>query len=263
MLALPADQPGDLPAAFAALWRHAALPPLMQAGVMESAGVLRHHVLVHDGASQSPEVLVAARERLRTLAGSLGSSCQLLSINTGSGQGPPPGHPPWVDLLHGCLPGGGGGEAAQRVAVPAGGLGAWLSGADLSSLAAFVQELSVRCLLPHMETRLRALNTQVRRQQGGKGRLDSCPLYPPARLPARCMCLRTQCRASHPLTGDHQPQGPEEPAEKLAVAQDCQRRRWQRARHQCLWQRKWWWCWQWQRQCQWCCRRQLPCARQR
>ncbi|KAL4852692.1 Trafficking protein particle complex subunit 8 [Chlorella vulgaris] len=174
VLALPADQPGDLPAAFAALWRHAVLPPLMQAGVMESAGVLRHHVLVHDGASQGPEVLVAARERLRTLAGSLGSSCQLLSINTGSGQGPPPGHPPWVDLLHGCLPGGGGGEAAQRVAVPAGGLGAWLSGADLSSLAAFVQELSVRCLLPHMETRLRALNTQVTTNRKGlKNQLKS------------------------------------------------------------------------------------------
>ena len=39
---LPADAAGDLAAVFGTLWHQAPLPPLMQAGVMEAAGVLRH-----------------------------------------------------------------------------------------------------------------------------------------------------------------------------------------------------------------------------
>ncbi len=165
MLALPADAEGDLVAAFAALWRHSALPPLMQAGVMEAAGVLRHHVLVHDASGMGPEVLVAAHEKLRQLAVTLGSSCQLITINSGSGSGAPVGPRPWQDMLHGCLPGGGGGEptAGSRPPVPPAGLGAWLSEADMSGLASFVHELAARHVIPHLEARLRALNVQVGR----------------------------------------------------------------------------------------------------
>lgn len=170
MLALPADAEGDLAAAFAALWRHSALPPLMQAGVMEAAGVLRHHVLVHDAASMGPEVLAAAQEKLRQLATTLGSSCQLLAINSGSGVGAPTGPRLWQDMLHGCLPGGGGGEPAAggRPPVPQGGLGAWLSDADMAGLAGFVHELAARHVAPHLESRLRALNAQVQ-PRGGAG----------------------------------------------------------------------------------------------
>ncbi|EFN58685.1 hypothetical protein CHLNCDRAFT_140292 [Chlorella variabilis] len=176
--------PDDLAAAFAALWRHSALPPLMQAGVMESAGVLRHYVLLHDAASQGPEVLVAAQEKLHQLGSTLGTSCQVLSINSGSGGGSPVGPRLWADMLHGCLPDGGGGEPAERPPVPPGGLGAWLSEADMSGLAGFVHELAVRSILPHMEMRLRALNVQVTANRKGlknqlksllwrKGALDS------------------------------------------------------------------------------------------
>lgn len=172
MLALPADAEGDLAAAFAALWWHSALPPLMQAGVMEAAGVLRHHVLVHDAASMGPEVLAAAREKLRQLAATLGSSCQLLTINSGSGAGAPGGPRFWQDMLHGCLPGGGGGEPAEgsRPPVPPAGLAAWLSEADAAGLAGFVHELAARHVIPHLEARLRALNAQVGRRCEGRAR---------------------------------------------------------------------------------------------
>ncbi|KAL4458148.1 hypothetical protein ABPG75_013013 [Micractinium tetrahymenae] len=176
VLALPADAEGDLAAAFAALWRHSALPPLMQAGVMEAAGVLRHYVLVHDAASMGPEVLLAAQEKLRQLAATLGSSCQVLTINSGSGAGAPVGPRLWQDMLHGCLPGGGGGEpaAGSRSPAPPGGLGAWLSEADMAGLAAFVHELAARHVIPHLESRLRALNVQVTANRRGlKNQLKS------------------------------------------------------------------------------------------
>lgn len=163
ILALPTTQGGDLAAAFAALWRQAALPPLMQAGVMEASAVLRHYVLVHDAASQGPEVAAAAQEQMHNLAGTMGAvNCQLLTINRGAqdGSNARP-QPPWASMLHGCLPGGGAGEPAQRVPVPAGGLGASLSDGDVSGLELFVRELATRCILPHVEARLRALNAQV------------------------------------------------------------------------------------------------------
>lgn len=162
MLALPADHAGDLAAAFAALWRHEALPPLMQAGVMDAAGVLRHHVLVHDASAMGPDVLAAAQGRLQAAAATLGSGgCQVLRINSGSGGGPPVAPRLWSDMLHPCLPGGGAGEPAERLPTPAGGLGAWLSEGDASGLSGFVHELAVRGVIPHLEARLRALNAQV------------------------------------------------------------------------------------------------------
>ena len=167
VLALPADHEGDLVAAFAALWRHSALPPLMQAGVMEAAGVLRHYVLVHDASSMGPGVLAAAQEKLRCMASTLGSSCQLLTINSGSGGGAPVDPRLWADMRHGAPEGGGAGEPAQRPAPPAAGLGAWLSEGDMSALAAFVHELAVRCVLPHLEARLRGLNVQVTANRKG------------------------------------------------------------------------------------------------
>ena len=137
----------------------------MQAGVMASSDVLRAYVLVHDASSRGPDVLQAAEERVRQLGSSLGGPCHVLTINSGSGAGAPVGPRLWADMLHGCLPGGGGGEPAERVAAPAAGLGAWLSEGDVSSLAAFVHELAVRSILPHLEMRLRALNAQVRRDR--------------------------------------------------------------------------------------------------
>lgn len=206
--------PDDLAAAFAALWRHSALPPLMQAGVMESAGVLRHYVLLHDAASQGPEVLVAAQEKLHQLGSTLGTSCQVLSINSGSGGGSPVGPRLWADMLHGCLPDGGGGEPAERPPVPPGGLGAWLSEADMSGLAGFVHELAVRSILPHMEMRLRALNVQVRRWASQR-QFACLGLLRPQRCPAHSLVLPLLCR---PI-GNCQPQRSEEPAEELALAQ--------------------------------------------
>lgn len=162
---LPTTHGGDLAAAFAALWQQASLPPLMQAGVMDASAVLRHYVLVHDAASQSPEVAEAAQEQLHRFAGMVGAvNCQLLTINRGAVDGAHTGtQQSWAPLLHGCLPGGGAGEPAQRVPAPAGGLGACLSSDDMSGLALFVRELATRCILPHVEARLRELNMQVRK----------------------------------------------------------------------------------------------------
>lgn len=256
VLALPADAAGDLAAVFGTLWHQAPLPPLMQAGVMEAAGVLRHYVLVHDAASMGPEVLAAAQEKLRVLAATLGSSCQLLSINSGGG-GAPVGPRLWADALHGCLPGGGGGEPAERPPAPPGGLGAALSEADMSALATFVHELAARHVIPHLEGRVRALNVQVRVQRacrrllgGGGVRGGTAAAAARASLSARApYCLSS--RPVHPClplqsplagqpslscgcvwitlpTGHRQPQGPQEPAQEPAVAQGQQQ---QQQRH--------------------------------
>ena len=169
MLALPSDYDGDLAAGFAALWRMQALPPLMQAGVMEAAAVLRHYVLVHDASSAPAAVATAAAERARAAGAALGAPCHLLTINSGSGNGPPVAPRLWADALHSCVEGGGAGEPAERPVPPPGGLGAWLSESDSSGLAAFVHELAVRGVIPHMEARLRALNAQVGAGQGRGG----------------------------------------------------------------------------------------------
>ena len=42
------------------------------------------------------------------------------------------------------------------------GLGAALSSADLAAVRRFLEEFTVRSLLPHLEARLRAVNFQVR-----------------------------------------------------------------------------------------------------
>lgn len=169
MLALPADYGGDLAAGFAALWRHDALPPLMQAGVMEAAGVLRHYLLLHDASCQGPEVAAAAQQRVAAAGASLGAACTVLTINSGHGAGAPCGPRFWADTLQGCLPGGGAGEAGARLPAPAAGLGACLSEGDLEGLSRCVHELAVRGVIPAMEARLRALNAQVRGRRGGQG----------------------------------------------------------------------------------------------
>lgn len=161
MLALPSDHVGDLVAGFAGLWRHSELPPLMQAGVMEAAGVLRYYVLLHDASSSGPEALAEAQERLRLAAPALGGACQLLTINSGSGVAAPVDPRLWADALQSCLPAGGAGELAARLPAPPGSLAAWLSESDLARLSAFVHELAVRGIIPHMEARLRSLNAQV------------------------------------------------------------------------------------------------------
>lgn len=161
VLALPSDYEGDLAAGFAALWHMPALPPLMQAGVMEAAAVLRHYVLVHDASSAAPAVAAAAAERARAAAAVLGAPCYLLTINSGGGGGSPVPPRLWADALHASVAGGGAGEPAERPSPPPGGLGAWLSEDDTSGLASFVHELAVRGVIPHMEARLRALNGQV------------------------------------------------------------------------------------------------------
>ncbi|PRW18320.1 trafficking particle complex subunit 8 [Chlorella sorokiniana] len=174
VLALPSDFEGDLAAGFAGLWRMPALPPLMQAGVMEAAAVLRHYVLVHDVSSAQPAVAAAAAERARAAAAVLGAPCHLLTINNGSGSGPPVAPRLWADALHACVAGGGAGEPAERPPAPPSGLGAWLSEGDTSGLAAFVHELAVRGVIPHMEARLRALNAQVTANRKGlKNQLKS------------------------------------------------------------------------------------------
>ena len=185
ILALPADHEGDLAAAFAGLWQYpdTGLPPLMQAGVMESSAgaVLRLGVLVYDAASMAPGVLAAAQSKVQQLqqgggAAALGGgSCQLLTINSnGSGGGAPIPPGTWGNFLHCCcMPGGGAGEPAQRPPVPAAGLGAWLGDSDVAGLRVFVHDWAVRGVIPHLEARLRALNLQVgcgRGREGGRAR---------------------------------------------------------------------------------------------
>ena len=98
LLVLPADYAGDLAAAFNELWSPAALPALMQQGVMEPR-VLRHYVLLHD-ARQGDIVLRDAQARMRQLSSTLGSNCHVVTINSGPAAGPAraaaPPTPAWV-----------------------------------------------------------------------------------------------------------------------------------------------------------------------
>lgn len=253
VLALPSDYEGDLAAGFAALWRMPALPPLMQAGAMESTAVLRHYVLVHDASSAAPAVAAAAAERARAAAAALGAPCHLLTINSGSGSGAPVAPRLWADALHACVAGGGAGEPAERPPPPPAGLGAWLSEGDISGLAAFVHELAVRGVISHMEARLRALNAQVGSRAGRRAGNCAMGLAPGCAASDGCSSGERQATSAgcHRLfawlahltvlpccpAGHRQPQGPEEPAEEPAVAQGrpCVRRRQRQPCHLCTW----------------------------
>lgn len=86
MLVLPSTIAGDPVAAFEELFaRSGALPPLMQAGVMEPR-IPKHYVFLHDARSAPPGGLERAQALLRQLAASLGPSvgqqCHLLAINS-------------------------------------------------------------------------------------------------------------------------------------------------------------------------------------
>jgi hypothetical protein len=151
---------GDLQGAFDMLWQQTARP-VLESGVADPAGFLRHYVLIHDAACQGPEVLAAAQQRLRLLMGTLGPTCSILSINRGTGAAMAADPHLWADMLHGCVSGGGAGEPAERGPAPDQALCACLSEADISALRTFVHELAVRSILPHMEMRMRVLNMQV------------------------------------------------------------------------------------------------------
>ena len=161
LLVLPADHAGDLALAFNELWDPAALPRSMQQGMMEPR-VLRHYVLLHD-ARHGDGVLHAAEARMRELSSTLGSNCHVVTINSGTVAGPPSmDSRMWTDALRAPLPGGGAGELASRPPQPPGGVGAALTQRNVDALAAFVHELAVRSIIPHLEARVRTLNHQAR-----------------------------------------------------------------------------------------------------
>lgn len=67
----------------------------------------------------------------------------------------------WRAHIRGTMPGGGAGEPQARPSVPPQGYGASLSTADMEGVAKFLEEFTVRVLLPHLEVRVRNLNHQV------------------------------------------------------------------------------------------------------
>lgn len=67
----------------------------------------------------------------------------------------------WKAHIKGTLPGGGAGEPSARPPIPPGGYGASLSPADVDGIAKFLEEFTVRMLLPYLEVRVRNLNHQV------------------------------------------------------------------------------------------------------
>ena len=67
----------------------------------------------------------------------------------------------WKAHIKGPLPGGGAGEPSARPPIPPGGYGASLSPADVDGIAKFLEEFTVRVLLPYLEVRVRNLNHQV------------------------------------------------------------------------------------------------------
>lgn len=109
------------------------------------------------------------------MSAALGAPCHLLVINSASSHplgGAPAGL--WAAALHGIVPGGGAGEAAARPPPPAGGLGAGLSQEDVAGVAAFVQELAVHSIIPHVEARIRALDrTATAARRGLRNQLKS------------------------------------------------------------------------------------------
>ncbi|KAK9825400.1 hypothetical protein WJX81_000447 [Elliptochloris bilobata] len=151
---------------FQALWAGAALPPLMRAGVMELR-LLLHHLLLHDDSRHAEGGYQRAEEKLRVARAALGhAAVGLARVNSGSGDpasqvgyAADPGR--WAAALAGAPRDGGAGELAARPAPPPGGLGARLTGANQEALAACLQDLAVRSLLPALEGRVRALNHQV------------------------------------------------------------------------------------------------------
>lgn len=67
----------------------------------------------------------------------------------------------WKAHIKGTLPAGGAGEPPARPPVPPGGYGASMSPADVDGIAKFLEEFTVRLLLPYLEVRVRHLNHQV------------------------------------------------------------------------------------------------------
>lgn len=177
LLALPADQGGDLVGAFRA--QHAAATaaiPALATGLAEKQ-LAMHYVLLHDAASMGPAALEGVHNKLHYLASALGGNVQLLTINSAAaaassnaggpavsqaGNAQSGGDPQrWATMLGACIQGGGAGEPAARPPPPTGGLGCALLREDLKGLASFVHEMAVRSLIPHMEGRVRALSAQV------------------------------------------------------------------------------------------------------
>ena len=95
---------------------------------------------------------------------SLGSTnCHLLKINTGKADSKSNiGYEGlWRAHIQGIMPGGGAGEPQTRPPVPPNGYGACLSTTDMQGVSTFLEEFTVRVLLPHLEVRVRNLNHQV------------------------------------------------------------------------------------------------------
>jgi tetratricopeptide (TPR) repeat protein len=107
----------------------------------------------------------------------------VITINGSSGA-PSPSPQRWDAALAGGVVGGGAGEPASRAPLPSGGRGAGLSSQDISALEAFVQELAVRGVVPHIEARIRALDqTATAARRGLRNQLKSL-LFRKAASPA-------------------------------------------------------------------------------
>lgn len=96
----------------------------------------------------------------------------------------------WRAHIKGTLPGGGAGEPPVRPPIPSGGYGASLSPADVDGIAKFLEEFTVRLLLPYLELRVRNLNHQVW--------LDALhrPVFPFSVWLVLCTCCQSETRLS-------------------------------------------------------------------
>ena len=156
---------GDPVAQFQRLKQPNAVPLAVRDVCVDSA-ILKHYVLLHEPGTPTD----VGRAAFKAICDAFGNKhCSLLTLNSrgaaaGDPAGPadPAGAPRdvWTPVLRPKLPGGGAGED-DRVAGPSAGRGATLSQEDVKGLEGFVRHFTVKCLVPHLEYRIRDLNHHI------------------------------------------------------------------------------------------------------
>lgn len=163
LLVLPSTSAGEASSSFADLFEERATP-LLKHLVRESHAVL-HYAFMHDAQTAGKQVhekAVAALQSLRS--SSLGPSGHVLTINSGGMPRVPP--TAWQECVNQRWQGV---TAENKSKIAAG-----MSQADATSIAAAIEELAVRKVAPHVESRIRYLDqTAMSARRGFKNQLKS------------------------------------------------------------------------------------------
>jgi len=163
LLVLPSTFEGEASSSFADLFERSATPLLKQL-VRESHAVL-HYAFLHDAQAAGEEVHEKALAALRLLtSSSLGTSGHVLTFNSGGMPRVPPTS--WLECVNQRWEGVTD-EMKSKIA-------AGMSQADATSIAAAIEELAVRKVAPHVESRIRYLDqSAMSARKGFKNQLKS------------------------------------------------------------------------------------------